>query len=522
MRLRLLKLCCLILVLVLAGGLIVFDFAGDDLQSAFIETSAVTPAAVPGNAASAGLPPADAVSTSAPLPPSVPAPEAAPAMDTASADAGQNAAPAGDAAAQAVAPAQARATDTPAQADAAQHAAQSAAPANDQASADGSPPSAMPAQAQDQPQEEAPASVASVEGDGAPPPAASVPPAPVAAVEPPPGAASASAASNDKSAFAAAIGATGRQRAAAPAAQLAEAAPAKAAPPSPPASSAHPLSASAATAQAPASDTAYQVASTASPPAGPPAKLVAQTPVPSAAPLVGSEMHDPRAGAPLAGSQVALGPQTLIEFPSLQSTTSGSLAGGGSVTNSSTRVIPGIIGSWTSAPVDMLPLGPSFGGSLFIGAPASGDSVASAATSGGYTLKLGQTNMWPVIMPSFFMGVPVMDGTSASLGTGVWINNIKETATLANATSTQSDEHSGMMVRPFLSAAVMQQAPLFEFLPPDAQKLKVSGGYVFGDSSFQAAFCAAGQTCVKTSDQGSWFLGLSYEFGFPVGGAAPR
>lgn len=212
----------------------------------------------------------------------------------------------------------------------------------------------------------------------------------------------------------------------------------------------------------------------------------------------------------------------LVEFPSLQSTASGSLAGTGSVTNSSARIIPGIVGSWTSAPLDGLPLGPSIGGSLFIGAPASGDSVASAGTSGGYTLKLGQTNMWPVIMPRFFMGVPVTDGTSASLGTGVWINNIKETATLANASSTQSDEHSGVMVRPFLNAAIMQRAPLFEFLPPDAQKLKLSGGYIFGDSSFQAAFCASGQTCVKTSDQGSWFLGLSYEFGFPVGGMAPH
>ncbi len=218
-------------------------------------------------------------------------------------------------------------------------------------------------------------------------------------------------------------------------------------------------------------------------------------------------------------AHLAVGPQMLIEFPSLQSNASGSLAGSGSVTNSSARVIPGIIGSWTSAPLADLPLKPSFGGSLFIGAPASGDSVASATTSGGYTLKLGQTNNWPVIMPRFFMGVPVADGTRASLGTGIWVNNVKETATLANGSGSQSDERTGVMMRPFLSAAIEQHAPVFGFLPSESQRLKVSGGYIFGDSTFSASFCAAGQTCVRTQDQGSWFLGLSFQMGFPAGGA---
>ncbi|HKT18156.1 MAG TPA: hypothetical protein VJR47_08950 [Stellaceae bacterium] len=540
MRLRLLKLCCLFLVLALAGGLIVFDFAGDDLQSAFIETSAVTPAAMPDHSASANLPPADIASTSAP------AATGAPAADTASPDAAPPSALApSDTQAPAAASTQAQAADTSAQAEvAATSAAPSASPPSDQGADEQAPPAApaqtQPAQSPEQTQvsdQGAPASVASVEGHAVPPPSpapAEAAPAPVAAVEPPPAPAAAksgfsvSASASGKYAVRAAIPAPVKeqQRGAPPPEAVAKPQPAP--PASPPASAAHhAASGSAAPAAAPAQaaedDVAdYQIASNASSPGAPSPKLVAQTAPPSAAPLVSSEMHDPRSAAPLAGSQVALGPQTLIEFPSLQSTASGSLAGTGSVTNSSTRVIPGIIGSWTSAPLDALPLGPSFGTSLFIGAPATGDSVATASTSGGYTLKLGQTNNWPVIMPRFFMGLPVTDGTSASLGTGVWINNIKETATLANATSTQSDEHSGMMVRPFLNAAIMQRAPLFEFLPPDAQKLKLSGGYIFGDSSFQAAFCAAGQTCVKTSDQGSWFLGLSYEFGFPVGGAAPR
>jgi hypothetical protein len=561
MRLRLLKLSCLVLVLALAAGLLLFDFAGDDLQSAFIETSSVTPAALPDNSASADLPAAAVARTSAPAVTGVPT------MDTASLDPAPAAVSApGDAQASAAELGPVQATDMPVQA----AAAPSASPAPDQAAADEQAAPAAPAQTQPvqtpdptRASDQRPAPVASVEGHilapPAPAPAEAAPP-PVAAAEPAP------AASNGKSSVTksasggfsvrAAIPAPAKKQPSAPAAEAAAetanpagamaegrsafaaaidapAAPppaatppqAAAAPASPPASSAQPRAAkkpAAAPEQSADDEAAYQIASNAQPPA-PSAKLVAQAAPPSKAPLVSSETRDPRASSsPLFGSQVALGPEMLVEFPSLQSTASGSLAGTGSVTNSSARIIPGIVGSWTSAPLDGLPLGLSVGGSLFIGAPASGDSVASAGTSGGYTLKLGQTNMWPVIMPRFFMGVPVTDSTRASLGTGVWINNIKETATLANASSTQSDEHSGVMVRPFLNAAIMQRAPLFGFLSPDAQKLKLSGGYIFGDSSFQAAFCASGQTCVKTSDQGSWFLGLSYEFGFPVGGTAPH
>lgn len=547
MRLRLLKLSCLILVLALAAGLLLFDFAGDDLQSAFIETSSVTPAALPDNSASANLPPADVASTSAPV---------APAINTASLD---PAPVASNAQASAAEPGQVQATAAPLPTGAA---APAASPAPDQAvAAEDAPPAAptqtQPARAQDLAQasdQRRPASVAAVEGrvlaPAAPAPAEAAP-APLAAAAPPPatpksgtysvraaipapvkkpasapaadaaadGSSSAAAMAESRSDFPASIDAPAAAPPAATPPQAAAAVPA-----APPASSAQPRAAknsAAAPAQSANDEVAYQIASNAQPPAPSP-KLVAQTTPPSNAPLVSGETRDPRAASPLSGSQVALGPEMLVEFPSLQSTASGSLAGTGSVTNSSARIIPGIVGSWTSAPLDALPLGPRFGGSLFIGAPASGDSVASAGTSGGYTLKLGQTNMWPVIMPRFFMGVPVTDGTSASLGTGIWINNIKETATLANAATTQTDEHSGVMVRPFLNAAIMQRAPLFEFLPPDAQKLKLSGGYIFGDSSFQAAFCASGQTCVKTSDQGSWFLGLSYTFGFPVGGTAPH
>ncbi len=507
MRLRLLKLSCLFLVLALAGGLVLFDFAGDDLQSALVQTSSVTPArdldvsAAPEPVATAPNPatPDDAAASAAPTAVPIPAPGGS-EQPAASQLAGDVPVP-GDTAR----------NDTPVEADAQ---AQSAAPPD-----------------------QAPASVTAVEGRAFPNLNATLAqtataPASVESVAPAP---TPPARSDETSVASAAAGGSTGAPAAVPASDTRSAvASADTSPPQPadqpakPPGIAHKHSAIHLKAPVPAARSAaaedaaaYQVASTVTPTARPPTSLLAQTP-PPVAPIVPTETRNPPPSAPFSGSQFGLGLQTLVEFPSLQSTASGSLAGAGSVTNSSSRVIPGLVGSWTSAPLTALPLTPSLGGSIFLGAPASGDSVASAATSGGYTLKLGQTNMWPVIMPRFFMGVPLIDGTHASLGTGVWINNVKETATIANGTTTQTDEHSGVTVRPFLNAAITQHAPLLGFLPADSQELKFSGGYIFGDTNFQAAFCAAGQTCVKTADQGSWFLGLSFQIGFPAGGGAER
>jgi hypothetical protein len=216
--------------------------------------------------------------------------------------------------------------------------------------------------------------------------------------------------------------------------------------------------------------------------------------------------------------ELAVGAQTLVEFASLQASASGA-GGTGSVTSSSTRVIPGVVGSWTSAPLKFLPFGPSLGGSVFIGAPATGDGAATGMTSGGSTLRIAQSNNGPVIMPSLFMGLPVTETTSANLGTGVWVNNIKETTTLTGAGASESDVHSGLVVRPFLNAAIVQRVSLFDFPPGGAQEVKLSGGYVFADSPFQLAGCAAGQACLRTADQGSWFLGLSFQLAFPAGAA---
>ena len=558
MRLRLLKLSCLFLVLVLAGGLIVFNFASDDLESAFIQTSSVTPAtgldipaapqpapqsesaapsaaapAAPSDATASAAAPPDATASNAAVPEAAAAANATP--DNAAVTATPPAAPAtGETGATPQ-----LAGDVPAPSNAAQSAAAVNPPAQPVAPAqsDAQLRSDVQAQSNAAPADQEPASVAAVEGNAFPP-LSPTPQAPQAATPAPAEAAPAksnaasvaSAATGGSTGFPATLRAPNAPRSLTPDAASAKAAPVEAAvdqtakPPGvmhkAPAKHAEIVTPPAAPA-APNDAAAYQVASTVPPTAGPPAALVAQAP-PSHAPLAPSDMHGPAGSAPLFGSQIALGPQVLVEFPSVQSTASGSLAGTGSVTNSASRAIPGLVGSWTSAPMGALPLTPSFGGSLFVGAPASGDSVATATTTGGYTLKLGETNNWPVIMPRVFMGLPVTDGTRASLGTGVWVNNIKETATLANSTTTQIDEHSGMTVRPFLNAAITQRVPLVGFLPAESQELKFSGGYIFGDTNFQSATCAAGQTCVKTSDQGSWFLGLSFQFGFPVGGAPGR
>jgi hypothetical protein len=571
MRLRLLKLACLVLVLALAGGLIVFNFAGDDLQSAFIETSSVTPAATgaPAPAMNAGAGGAadqnaaagpDTVPTSAPLagpgaafaPIAPGAAEPAPAAgdgSVAAVSAQTPTTPSPDAAPAPVgAAAQAPTPDANATPSTRSIEATTAAPTSSTAapSAAGVPTpdaNATPSTPSVTATTAAPTSLTSALSAAAAPvgaasATAATASAPAEAAAPPaPDSAAGTAASENS--YAAVVWPEGQPAQAsdseAAAAPKPQPQPEKSAAAPAPAVIHHRVAKRHAVASAPEAQTvekkpttgaesnaapaASAEPATAPAPRPPPQTFVAQVAPsnpPARAPL--APAPPPRGGSDPA-ARLAFGLQTLIEFPSLQSNASGSLAGSGSVTNSSARVIPGVIGSWTSAPLADLPLKPSFGGSLFIGAPASGNSVASATTSGGYTLKLGQSNDWPVVMPRVFMGLPVAEGTRASFGTGIWVNNVKETATLANASGSQSDEHTGVMMRPFLSAAIEQRAPLLGFLPSESQRLKVSGGYVFGDSTFSAAFCAAGQTCVRTQDQGSWFLGLSFQMGFPAGGA---
>jgi len=230
----------------------------------------------------------------------------------------------------------------------------------------------------------------------------------------------------------------------------------------------------------------------------------------------GGSVSAPNARA--ASSELSVGAQTLVEFASLQASASGA-SGTGSVTSSSTRFIPGVVGSWTSAPLKFLSFGPSLGGSVFIGAPATGDGAATGVTSGGSILRIAQSSNGPVIVPSIFLGLPVTETTSANLGTGVWVNSIKETTTLTGAGANESDVHSALVARPFLNAALVQRVSLFDFPPGGAQEVKLSGGYVFADSPFQSAGCAAGQACLRTADQGSWFLGLSFQLAFPSGAA---
>ncbi len=482
MRLRLLKLCCLLLVVGLAGGLIVFEFSGDDLRSAFIQTSSVTPAM--------------GIDTS-----SVPAPTHAAASSAPTADATAPAASADNAPGEQL-------VQTPSGIDG-----QSAVATAPSASTDQSqtPPAPNPAS------DETPAAAPVESVEAAPVPLAPSAPAANAAAAPTSEPMTVKAFASQATAFPATIGPADAVRAST------EKTPKSPSPARKNATASNdavpPSQAQAAQPQA-ANPTAFQIAAAANPP--PSTELIAQTPpAPASAPLSSAEGRS-ASGSLSSFPKIAFGPQLVVEFPTIQTNASGTVTGTGSVTNSTARIIPGIAGSWTSAPLNSLPLNPSFGGSLFVGVPASGDSVTSTTTSSGYALKLGQTNNWPVIMPSFFMGVPVTNGTSASFGTGVWVNNVKETATLSNSSFSESDARSGMTVRPFLNAAIVQRLPLVGFLPGDQQELKLSGGYVFGDTNFQSSACGAGQSCLKTSDQGGWFLGLSFQFGFPVGGAPGR
>jgi hypothetical protein len=219
-----------------------------------------------------------------------------------------------------------------------------------------------------------------------------------------------------------------------------------------------------------------------------------------------------------AGTKFVVGPQIEFEIPSLHASATGTISGTGSVTNDTVRIIPGIYGSWTSPPVTSLPLSPAFGAGLFIGAPASGDSVASALTTGGFTLKLQQNSSWPILMPSIYAGTRVTDTTRVNVATGLWLSNIKETVTLSNGSFTESDVHSMPVVRPFIGAAIIQRFPTMPFLPGDFQEVKISGGYIFANDTFQANFCPGGQSCVRATDRGSWYFGLALHLSF-AGGA---
>jgi hypothetical protein len=212
------------------------------------------------------------------------------------------------------------------------------------------------------------------------------------------------------------------------------------------------------------------------------------------------------------------------EFPSVRAVTTGTISGTGTVTNSTPRTSLGVDANWTSSPV-MTPFFPlRFGGSVYVGLPIDGDSIASGMTTGGFTEQVQISNNAPVVVPSFFTSVPVAPGTNLSLGGGAWIENVKETVSLASGTFKESDSRNIALIRPFLSGTLgLNLNTLFPGVPAlRHDELKLTGGYIFPTASTgQANFCAGGLSCIRTQEQGSFFVGASFNVSFVPPGVAP-
>ena len=196
----------------------------------------------------------------------------------------------------------------------------------------------------------------------------------------------------------------------------------------------------------------------------------------------------------------------------------GTISGSGSVNNDTARVSAGAALSWTSAPFNALPFAVTFDGSLFFGAPINSESTASAMTTGGFTERLQTNNSWPVIAPQGFIGAALTPSTKVGMGVGAWIENTKETVSLSVPGFTESNSHSGTLIRPFISGGIVQNVGDLTggLLGSPNQEIKLTGGYIFPTAStFQADFCTGGFSCIRTREGGAFFVMGSFNWSFP-------
>jgi hypothetical protein len=221
---------------------------------------------------------------------------------------------------------------------------------------------------------------------------------------------------------------------------------------------------------------------------------------------------------PTIGSKFSVGPAIVSEFPSVKASVTGTISGSGSVNNDAARVSAGVAMSWTSAPFNALPFPVTVGGSIFFGAPVNSESTASATTTGGFTERLQTNNSWPVIAPQGFIGAAVTPSTKVGVGVGAWIENTKETVSLSMPGFTESDSHSGTLIRPFISGSIVQNLGDLTggLLGSPNQEIKITGGFIFPTAStFQTDFCGGGFSCVRTTEGGAFFVMGSFNWSFP-------
>jgi hypothetical protein len=251
------------------------------------------------------------------------------------------------------------------------------------------------------------------------------------------------------------------------------------------------------------------------PPPAPPQQQVQTTPSP---PPSTSPPPPVPPMPPMIGSKFSVGPAIVSEFPSVKASVTGTISGSGSVDNDTARVSAGVALSWTSAPFNALPFPTTVGGSIFFGAPINSESTASARTTGGFTERLQTNNSWPVIAPQGFIGAAVTPSTKVGLGAGAWIENTKETVSLSIPGFTESDSHSGTLIRPFISGTIVQNVGDLTggLLGSPNQEIKLTGGFIFPTAAtFQADFCPGGFSCVRTREGGSFFVMGSFNWSFP-------
>jgi hypothetical protein len=259
-------------------------------------------------------------------------------------------------------------------------------------------------------------------------------------------------------------------------------------------------------------------------PPGMPAPANADQPAPPASSP--KPVQTAQAATPALGQvpTFAAGIEVVSEFPTVRATTTGSISGSGSVTNSTPRMSIGVDAIWTSPQFRSLLFPFTVGGSLYVGLPIGGDSIASGRTTGGFTERLQISNNAPILLPSLFMDIPVGPGANVGFDTGIWIENTKETVSLSNSTFSESDTHDAALLRPFLGGSlVLHLDELIHGTPIlQGKDLKFSGGYIFPTvSTVQADFCPGGFSCIRTQEEGSFFVSAAFNVSFPAPGAPP-